>query len=152
MVVSTQTGELLGGTVEIAADRRSVKWTPVAAVPVGTMIVGMLAQVRDAAGNITTPLEPHIVTRKQRTSLSVTAERRTARRIYLRVRGSSNLVGESVVVEVRSGRSWVPLRSLVLTSDGASFSVLRAEWRQARVLWGGSELLHVSSSESPTFN
>ena len=152
VVVSTQTGELLGGTVEIAADRRSVKWTPVAAVPVGTMIVGMLAQVRDAAGNITTPLEPHIVTRKQRTSLSVTAERRTARRIYLRVRGSSNLVGESVVVEVRSGRSWAPLRSLVLTSDGASFSVRRAEWRQARVLWGGSELLHVSSSESPTFN
>ena len=152
VVVSTQTGELLRGTVEIAEDRRSVKWTPVAAVPVGTMIVGMLAQVRDAAGNITTPVEPHIVTRKQRTALSLTIERRTDRRIYLRVRGSSNLVGENVAIEVRSGRSWAPLRSLVLTSDGASFSVRRAEWRQARVLWGGSELLHVSRSESPTFN
>jgi hypothetical protein len=152
VVVTTQTGELLRGTVEIAEDRRSVKWTPVAAVPVGTMVVGMLAQVRDAAGNITTPLEPHIVTRKQRTSLSLTIERRTSRRIYLRVRGSSNLDGESGAVEVRSGRSWVPLRTLVLAADGASFSVLRAEWRQARIVWQGSELLHVSNAESPIFN
>lgn len=151
LIVVAQTGERLRGMVEIAKDRTSVKWTPETAVPVGTVIVAMLAQIRDDAGNVTTPLEPNIVSRKHRTALSLTIESDTARRVVLRIRSSLNLVGESVMLEVRTGRSWELLRTVKLATNSIRLSIQRAEWRQARVVWVGSELLHLSSAESANF-
>lgn len=150
--VITQTGQTLVGTVELSVDRKGARWIPSEAIPVGTLIVAMLAQVRDAAGNITTSNEPHIATRKQRTNLDIALMRSTQKRVYLRATGSRNLSGSTVNVEVRFGRSWVPLRTVVIGSAGTDFSVLRSDWRQVRVVWQGSELLHASNAESPIFN
>jgi hypothetical protein len=150
--VMTQTGQTLAGTVEVSGDRQRAKWIPSEAIPVGTVVVAMLGQVRDAAGNITTPIEPHVATRKQRTILEIVLTRTTEKRAFLRATGSKNLVGSTVNVEVRSGRSWTLLRTIVITSSGVEFSVLQSSGRQVRVVWQGSELLHISSAETPFFN
>lgn len=150
--VMTQTGEALTGTVKFSEDRTRVRWQPRSPVPVGTVLVAMLGQIRDAAGNLTTPSEPHIVTRKQRTSLDLALVRRTNTRIVLLATGSRNLIGSTVAVEVRNGRSWVFLKSIVLTSSRTQFGVAASDFRQVRVVWQGSDLLHRSVGESPSFN
>ena len=152
VIVMTQRGAMLDGTIQISPDRMRVRWVPVRAVPIGTVIVATLGQVRDEAGNVATSIDPMIVTRKHRTRLQLEVTRVGPRRVYLRIVGSTNLVGESVVLYARSGRSWVPKDSVVIAFGGTTISLPKESWSQFRVEWQGSELLNSSAASSPTFD
>lgn len=151
IIASMQTGERIDGEVVLADDRRSVRWIPSSPIRPGTIIVATLSQVRDAAGNVTTPNEPHIVTRKQRTSLGLSVVRRSSERIYLSAVGSKNLIGELVQIQVRSGRTWVPFKEVEFSANGVRFSVDLKRWAQARLVWVGNEILHTSTVQSGRF-
>ena len=143
--VFNQAGRVINGTVTRSADRRSVTWTPSSSIPAGNVLLASLGAVRDAAGNMLDFTDTRIITRKNVTTLRITSPAATSKP-RIRISASSNLLGESVIIELRRGRGWVPLRTVTLTATTLSVTLNVDAGSAVRASFTGSDRLAPSAS------
>jgi hypothetical protein len=143
--IFNQAGRVINGTVTRSADRRSVTWTPLSNIPAGNVLLASLGAVRDAAGNMLDFTDTRVITRKNVTTLRITSLAATSKP-RIRISASSNLLGESVIIELRRGRGWVPLRTVTLTATTLSVTLNADAGSAVRASFTGSDRLAPSAS------
>ena len=148
VVVTTQGGVAISGTTTLSADKKTIAWQPLNAIAAGTLFVATLGGVTDRAGNFSPFIEPHIVVRKSATTLSVSVVSASSKRAQLLVAASSNLVGETVQLQVRLGRVWTTVKSVQLSGRSTPVAIGLRGAREVRAVWAGSELLGGSASSA----
>jgi len=139
-----QSGAVLEGRSWLDADRRRLYWQPLAPLAIGTMLSAVPAGVVDRAGNELSLIEPIVMTRKLRTSLSVDVTNVGAKQLALSISASSNLVGRSVRLSQRIGGSWLVVREVNLTGRLTRVLVPRSEATRYEVVWSGNDRLDAS--------
>ena len=143
--VFNQAGRVINGTVTRSADRRSVTWTPSSSIPAGNVLLASLGAVRDAAGNMLDFTDTRVITRKNVTSLRITSLAATSKP-RIRISASANLLGESILIEVKRDRGWAPLRSVTLTATTLSVTLNVDAGSAVRASFTGSDRLAPSAS------
>lgn len=146
VVVTTQGGVAIPGTTTLSADKKTIAWRPIDAVAAGTLFVATLGGITDRAGNLSPFIEPHVVVRKSATKLSLSVASASSKRAQLLVAASSNLVGETIQLQVRLGRVWTNVKSVQLSGRSTPVAIGLRGAREVRAVWAGSELLGGSAS------
>ena len=142
--VFNQAGRFVDGTVTRSANRRRVTWTPSSNIPAGNVLLASLGAVRDSAGNTLDFTDTRLITRKNVTSLRITVLAATSKP-RIRIIASANMVGESIVIEVKSPR-WTPLRTVTLTTTTLSVTLNVDMGSAVRATFAGSDRLAPSAS------
>lgn len=137
----TQTGALLDGRSWFDVDKRRLYWQPLSPLPIGTMLNLAPAGVLDRAGNELSLIEPIVITRKLRTSLSVVVARVGAKQLVLSISASPNLIGRSVRLAQRIEGSWIIVKEVDLTGRLTRVLVPRSEATRYEVVWSGNDRL-----------
>jgi len=143
--VINQTGRVIDGTVTRSADRRSVTWTPSTNIPAGNVLLASLGAVRDSAGNTLDFTDTRLITRKNVTSLRISPLSATSKP-RIRISASANMLGESILIEVKRDRGWAPLRSVTLTATTLSVTLNVDAGSAVRATFTGSDRLAPSAS------
>ncbi len=148
VVVTSQQGEVVPGATTISSDKRTISWRPLRNIPAGSLLIATLGTVSDQAGNLSAFIEPHIVTRKLATSVSLSIASVGLKRAQLVIRVSSNLLGETIDIQALKGQGWVSIKTIQASSRAVRCSVPLAGVRSLRAVWAGSEMLFESTSAS----
>jgi hypothetical protein len=148
VVVTSQQGEVVPGATTISSDKRTISWRPLRNIPAGSLLIATLGTVTDQAGNLSTFIEPHIVTRKLATSVSLSIASVGLKRARLVIRVSSNLLGETIDVQALKGQGWVSIKAIQARARAVRCSIPLAGVRSLRAVWAGSEMLFESTSAS----
>jgi hypothetical protein len=148
VVVTSQQGEVVPGATTISSDKRTISWRPLRNIPAGSLLIATLGTVTDQAGNLSTFIEPHIVTRKLATSVSLSIASVGLKRARLVIRVSSNLLGETIDVQALKGQGWVSIKTIQASARAVRCSIPLAGVRSLRAVWAGSEMLFESTSAS----
>ena len=142
--VFNQAGRFIDGTVTRSANRHRVTWTPSSNIPAGNVLLASLGAVRDSAGNTLDFTDTRVITRKNVTSLRITALAAIGKP-RIRIIASANMLGESIVIEVKSPR-WAPLRTVTLTTTTLSVTLNVDAGSAVRATFAGSDRLAPSAS------
>lgn len=137
----SQTGAVLTGRSWFDADRRNLYWQPLDPLPIGTLLSAVPAAVVDRAGNELSLVEPIVMIRKQRTSLTVEVTDVRNKSLELSITASQNLVGRSARLSQRIGGVWLVVREVELTGRVTRVQVSRSEATRYEVVWSGNDRL-----------
>jgi hypothetical protein len=99
------------------------------------------AAVVDRAGNELSLVEPIVMIRKQRTSLTVEVTDVRNKSLELSITASQNLVGRSARLSQRIGGAWLVVREVELTGRVTRVQVSRSEATRYEVVWSGNDRL-----------
>ena len=143
--VFNQAGRSVEGKVTRSANRRRFTWTPSSNIPTGSVLLASLGGVRDSAGNTLDFTDTRVITRKNITSLRIAA-RAAAPKPRIMIIASANMLGQLIVIEVKSMRGWTPLRTMTLTTTSLSVTLNVDAGSAVRATFAGSDRLAPSSS------
>ena len=143
--VISQSGRVIEGTVTRSANRRSVTWTPSRNIPAGSVLLASLGAVRDSAGNTLDFTDTRLITRKNATSLRISLLA-AANKPRIRISASASMLGELIVIELKSARGWTPLRTVALTATTLSVTLNVDAGSTVRATFAGSDRLAPSAS------
>jgi hypothetical protein len=143
--VFNQAGRSIEGKVTRSVNRRRFTWTPSSNIPAGSVLLASLGGVRDSAGNTLDFTDTRVITRKNITSLRITA-RAAASQPRIRIIASANMLGQLIVIEAKSMRGWTPLRTVTLTTTSLSVTLNVDAGSAVRATFAGSDRLAPSSS------
>jgi hypothetical protein len=146
LVVVDQNSNRLAGTATLSKSRKKITWMPSTVRPAGSIVILSLSSVADDAGNQTDLLSTLMYTRKNRTAIRVSAASSDATHVRLQITGSANLVGKTVMIQVKDARGWGDVRVVVLKNRSTSVRIPRVLGDKVRIVWVGSERLAPSIS------
>ena len=102
----SQAGTRVSGRAELLDGGLRVRWTPLAGLPVGSVLLVAITGVSDRAGNAALPIDSLEVSRKQRSSLTLSRSRTTSRWSWLTYTATQNLVGKELLLETLVDGTW----------------------------------------------
>ena len=145
--VVSQAGTRVSGRAELLDGGLRVRWTPLAGLPVGSVLLVAITGVSDRAGNAALPIDSLEVSRKQRSSLTLSRSRTTSRWSWLTYTATQNLVGKELLLETLVDGTWEVSAAITPATLRGSFRVERSSGAAIRLRWAGDE--RVDASKSP---
>ena len=143
--VFSQEGRVIDGTVARSSNGRKITWTPARNIPAGNVLLASLGAVRDAAGNTLDFTDTRVITRKNSTSLRISLLS-SSTKPRIKVSAPVSMLGESIVIELKSGRGWTPLRTVTVTATTLSVTLNVDAGSAVRASFMGSDRLAPSAS------